>query len=177
MLGLNTVMSPVLPATFVVCLGCFIYATWLAKWVLGKDEGSGDMHHVRRDLEASIQFSISLPFLKKQQNGNEVFLPIPSLSLSLSVYAYVYSLQISEAIRDGAEGFFSTQYGTITKLSLVLSVVIWVIYSVREPPSEHVEAGIKPFMIATFTALSFLLGAMCSGIAGNSFLLLLLLLL
>ena len=77
-------------------------------------------------------------------------------------------LQVSEAIRDGAEGFFSTQYGTITKLSLVLSVVIWVIYSMREPPSEHIEAGIKPVMIATFTALSFLLGAMCSGIAGNS---------
>lgn len=36
--------------------------------------------------------------------------------------------QISDAIRDGAEGFFKTQYGTISKMALFLAVVIFGIY-------------------------------------------------
>ena len=74
--------------------------------------------------------------------------------------------ETSNAIRDGAEGFFATQYGTISSLSVVLAVAIFLIYATREPTREQREAGISALTMATFTAGSFLLGALCSGVAG-----------
>ncbi|KAL8489151.1 hypothetical protein ACS0TY_025156 [Phlomoides rotata] len=37
-------------------------------------------------------------------------------------------VEISDAIRDGAEGFFRTQYGTISKMAALLALVIMCIY-------------------------------------------------
>eukprot|EP00240_Pyramimonas_obovata_P003547 CAMPEP_0118922970 /NCGR_PEP_ID=MMETSP1169-20130426/1684_1 /TAXON_ID=36882 /ORGANISM="Pyramimonas obovata, Strain CCMP722" /LENGTH=837 /DNA_ID=CAMNT_0006863899 /DNA_START=95 /DNA_END=2608 /DNA_ORIENTATION=+ len=74
--------------------------------------------------------------------------------------------EVSEAIRDGAEGFFKTQYGTISKMSLLLSVIIYLIYMFRPPTPEQEAAGITRTTLATITTFSFLLGAMCSSAAG-----------
>lgn len=74
--------------------------------------------------------------------------------------------EVSEAIRDGAEGFFRTQYGTISKLACVLSVAIFVLYLFRPPTPEQTAAGLTPFTLAVVTTLSFLLGAFCSGVSG-----------
>eukprot|EP00959_Pyramimonas_sp_CCMP1952_P212686 4450235-Pyramimonas_sp.AAC.2 len=52
------------------------------------------------------------------------------------------SNKVSEAIRDGAEGFFKTQYGTISKMSFLLSVIIYLIYIFRPPTPEQEAAGI-----------------------------------
>ncbi|CAI0410023.1 unnamed protein product [Linum tenue] len=59
--------------------------------------------------------------------------------------------QISDAIRDGAEGFFRTQYGTISKMAMLLALLILCIY-----------LSVTAFVTVT----SFLLGALCSGAAG-----------
>jgi hypothetical protein len=50
--------------------------------------------------------------------------------------------QISQAIRDGAEGFFRTQYGTITKMASALAVVIFVVYMFRPETPEQEAAGL-----------------------------------
>ncbi|KAJ8431734.1 hypothetical protein Cgig2_028951 [Carnegiea gigantea] len=74
--------------------------------------------------------------------------------------------QISYAIRDGAEGFFRTQYGTISKMALLLAMVILGIYLFRNRTPQQEAAGIGSTASAFITVIAFLLGALCSGIAG-----------
>eukprot|EP00241_Pyramimonas_parkeae_P017767 CAMPEP_0114292836 /NCGR_PEP_ID=MMETSP0059-20121206/9277_1 /TAXON_ID=36894 /ORGANISM="Pyramimonas parkeae, Strain CCMP726" /LENGTH=837 /DNA_ID=CAMNT_0001414517 /DNA_START=70 /DNA_END=2583 /DNA_ORIENTATION=+ len=74
--------------------------------------------------------------------------------------------EVSEAIRDGAEGFFRTQYGTITKMAAALSSLIYVIYMFRPPTPEQQAAGLSRSTLAFLTTLSFLLGSLCSGLSG-----------
>ncbi|GAB4841866.1 Pyrophosphate-energized membrane proton pump 3 [Ancistrocladus abbreviatus] len=74
--------------------------------------------------------------------------------------------QISYAIRDGAEGFFRTQYGTISKMALLLVLAILCIYLFRNTTPQQESSGIRRRASAYITVFSFLLGALCSGIAG-----------
>jgi hypothetical protein len=75
--------------------------------------------------------------------------------------------EISETIREGSEGFFMTQYGTISKFASVTSVVIFFIYAVRdENPSSKLNDYFSINGMALITSVSFLLGATCSAIAG-----------
>ena len=75
-------------------------------------------------------------------------------------------IKISNAIRDGAEGYFSTQYGTIGKMSVILTVVIYITYMFRRVTAEQERAGMTRSVLAMLTSLSFILGAFCSAIAG-----------
>lgn len=75
-------------------------------------------------------------------------------------------VQISDAIRDGAEGFFRTQYGTISKMALLLALVILSIYLFRTPTPQQESSGLGRSTSAFITVAAFLLGALCSGIAG-----------
>ncbi|GJR84360.1 pyrophosphate-energized membrane proton pump 3 [Tanacetum coccineum] len=68
-------------------------------------------------------------------------------------------IHISNAIRDGAEGFFNTQYSSISKMALLLALLIFVIYIFR-PQQDSLSLG--SFTTASITVLSFLLGAVCS---------------
>ena len=77
-------------------------------------------------------------------------------------------LSVSEPIREGSEGFFRTQYGTISRLSIVVFFAILVIYMFRQLTPEQEKAGISKGMFAVVTACSFLLGAFMSGVAGYS---------
>ena len=63
---------------------------------------------------------------------------------------------ISNAIREGAEAFLKRQYQTIGAIALVLAVVVFVGY--------HLSDRTAPF--AAKTVVSFLVGAVCSGLAG-----------
>jgi K(+)-stimulated pyrophosphate-energized sodium pump len=63
---------------------------------------------------------------------------------------------ISNAIREGAEAFLSRQYRTIGMLALVLAVVLFAGY--------HASPRTAP--LALKTVISFLVGAVCSGLAG-----------
>ncbi|KAF8007649.1 hypothetical protein BT93_K1597 [Corymbia citriodora subsp. variegata] len=75
-------------------------------------------------------------------------------------------VQISDAIRDGAEGFFRTQYGTISKMALLLALVILSIYLFRTTSPQQEASGLGRSTSAYITVAAFLLGALCSGIAG-----------
>ncbi|WP_260739175.1 sodium-translocating pyrophosphatase [Tunturiibacter lichenicola] len=63
---------------------------------------------------------------------------------------------ISNAIREGAEAFLRRQYRTIGAIALVLAVVVFVGYRMSPRTS--------PFALKT--VVSFLVGAVCSGLAG-----------
>ncbi|HWO57867.1 MAG TPA: sodium-translocating pyrophosphatase [bacterium] len=72
---------------------------------------------------------------------------------------------ISDAIREGAEAFMRRQYGTIAKLSIVLAAVIFVLYGFVRGHHDFDPVGSRLAM-AWWITLSFVLGALCSGIAG-----------
>lgn len=103
-----------------------------------------------------------------------LILTISVLSLLFAVFLAVRILKqdpgtpemqkIGDAIRQGAEAFLKRQYSTIGMLSAVLAAIIFLLYAfVRNPmPNDPVD----PVRLASYTALSFLLGAICSGIAG-----------
>ena len=75
--------------------------------------------------------------------------------------------EVADPIREGSEGFFMTQYGTIFKLSFVCSIVLFFIYSVREPiVGSELNQYFSITAMAFITAISFLIGAVCSAIAG-----------
>jgi len=63
---------------------------------------------------------------------------------------------ISNAIREGAEAFLKRQYQTIGAIALVLAVALFVGY--------HLSPRTAPY--AAKTVVSFLVGAVCSGLAG-----------
>ncbi len=63
---------------------------------------------------------------------------------------------ISNAIREGAEAFLKRQYQTIGALAAVLAVVVFLGY--------HLSPRTAPY--AGKTVVSFLVGAVCSGLAG-----------
>ncbi|MFH1282228.1 MAG: sodium-translocating pyrophosphatase [bacterium] len=64
--------------------------------------------------------------------------------------------EISNAIKEGAEAFLKRQYRTVGILSIVLAVIIYALYVFIK--GDHNEA--------LTTTISFLFGAVCSGIAG-----------
>jgi K(+)-stimulated pyrophosphate-energized sodium pump len=63
---------------------------------------------------------------------------------------------ISNAIREGAEAFLSRQYRTIGAIAVVLAVVVFFGY--------HLSPRTAPFALKT--VVSFLVGAVCSALAG-----------
>ncbi|KAB5524960.1 hypothetical protein DKX38_022709 [Salix brachista] len=75
-------------------------------------------------------------------------------------------VQISDAVRDGAEGFFRAQYSTISKMALLLSLVILCIYLLRSTTPQQESSGLGRSTSACITVAAFLLGALCSGVAG-----------
>jgi inorganic pyrophosphatase len=69
---------------------------------------------------------------------------------------------VSEAIREGSEGFLRVQYGAIATIALVIAVIIGTIYLFRESPSEEMA----PRTLAIVTGVSYLCGAFASALAG-----------
>mmetsp|Transcript_9276 Transcript_9276/g.23190 ORF Transcript_9276/g.23190 Transcript_9276/m.23190 type:complete len:766 (-) Transcript_9276:128-2425(-) len=71
--------------------------------------------------------------------------------------------KISDPIKEGAQGFFRTQYTTITMLALCLAAIILVSLSLR-----HAEAGaaLSPSTYAMFATAAFLTGGFMSGLSG-----------
>jgi K(+)-stimulated pyrophosphate-energized sodium pump len=63
---------------------------------------------------------------------------------------------ISDAIREGAEAFLRRQYTTIGEIAVALALVLFVGY--------HMSARTSPYALKT--VISFLVGAVCSGLAG-----------
>ena len=99
---------------------------------------------------------------------------ISCLSLLFAVYLARYVLRhdmgtdkmqaISNAIKEGAEAFLSRQNRTIILFSSVLAVLIFLIYAFLRTPSP--ADPVPPVQMAFWTTFSFVLGALCSVIAG-----------
>src|SRR5260370_18616350 len=71
---------------------------------------------------------------------------------------------ISNAIKERAEAFLRRQYRTIGTLSVVFAVVIFVLYAFVRPANSADAA--KPLALACYVTVSFVFGALSSGIAG-----------
>jgi K(+)-stimulated pyrophosphate-energized sodium pump len=75
--------------------------------------------------------------------------------------------EIASAIKEGAEAFLKRQYKTISILSVLFGIVIFLIYTVVRQLNKHdIEIGMTSVQLASYTTISFFLGAICSGIAG-----------
>eukprot|EP01060_Flectonema_neradi_P018640 TRINITY_DN2550_c0_g1_i4.p1 TRINITY_DN2550_c0_g1~~TRINITY_DN2550_c0_g1_i4.p1 ORF type:complete len:860 (+),score=137.44 TRINITY_DN2550_c0_g1_i4:62-2641(+) len=70
---------------------------------------------------------------------------------------------IAAAIREAAEGFLYTQYGSIAKMSVAVGLVLFFAFALRE---QTPGVQINSIVLAFVTALSFFIGAACSGLAG-----------
>jgi K(+)-stimulated pyrophosphate-energized sodium pump len=66
--------------------------------------------------------------------------------------------QIATAIKEGAEAFLKRQYKTIYGLAIVLAILLYIFYLVTGKGQE----------LALKTVISFIAGAVCSGLAGFS---------
>ena len=71
--------------------------------------------------------------------------------------------RISNAIQEGAEAYLARQYKTIALLAIVVAVIIYVGYAFFRPGEE---GGLSAGSFALYTTVAYLLGAICSGIAG-----------
>ena len=74
-------------------------------------------------------------------------------------------------IKEGSEGFFKTQYGTIFRLALVFAIILFLMYlfSYKAEKSEK-DTSQPPIFgrlsAACITGLSFVLGAIFSALSG-----------
>lgn len=76
-------------------------------------------------------------------------------------------LEIADPIKEGAEGFFITQYGTIFRLAFIFAGCILLIYLFRSPTSNSlINEHVSSVLMAFFVAISFLIGAFCSALSG-----------
>lgn len=76
-------------------------------------------------------------------------------------------MEIADAIREGSEGFFVTQYTTIFKLSLLFGAAIFIFYLEREiSPDEMFTNILGSYLVSFFIVFSFFMGALCSAISG-----------
>lgn len=106
--------------------------------------------------------------------------------LSFSISMMVYSLkilkrimekdtgnermvEISDAIKEGSEGFFKVQYGTIFKLSILFGILLFVFYMGRNLSHDEISEGkYGGYITAFFVVFTFFTGAFCSAFAGYS---------
>ena len=72
--------------------------------------------------------------------------------------------EISNAIKEGAEAFLARQNRTILLLAALLAALIFALYGFVRAPNPADPA--PPLELAFWTTLSFVLGALCSVIAG-----------
>ena len=74
---------------------------------------------------------------------------------------------IAEIIREGSEGFFITQYGTIFKFAFLTSIGLFFMYALREIPARSkLNEYFSSLQMAFITSISFLIGSVCSAVAG-----------
>lgn len=73
--------------------------------------------------------------------------------------------EISNAIKEGAEAFVRRQYRTIIMLALMLAIVLFIGYGFVRAHRDFDPVG-SSIQLALWVTVSFVLGALCSVIAG-----------
>ena len=73
---------------------------------------------------------------------------------------------ISNAIKEGAEAFLARQNKTIALLAVALAALLFILYAFLREPSEGDPKEIGVIGLATWTGISFALGAASSVVAG-----------
>jgi H(+)-translocating pyrophosphatase len=73
---------------------------------------------------------------------------------------------VSEPIREGAEGFLRTQYNAIAKMAVVVGIILFGIYLMRQPSEVDAIVKASSLSIALITLVAFFTGAIFSGISG-----------
>ncbi|MGI8641587.1 MAG: sodium/proton-translocating pyrophosphatase, partial [Pyrinomonadaceae bacterium] len=73
---------------------------------------------------------------------------------------------ISNAIKEGAEAFLARQNKTIGLLAVALAALLFILYAFLRQPSEGDPKEIGVIGLATWTVISFALGAGSSVVAG-----------
>ena len=75
--------------------------------------------------------------------------------------------EVAEPIKEGSEGFFMTQYGTIFKFAFLITIGLFVIYSFREAvPGSDLNHYFSTTSMALIMSVGFMIGSMCSAISG-----------
>ena len=68
--------------------------------------------------------------------------------------------ELSEAVQEGAMAYMNRQYKTLIPFVVVVFIVLWILqYFIKPMEGGHLPIGIE-------SAISFLVGAVCSAIAG-----------
>lgn len=68
--------------------------------------------------------------------------------------------ELSEAIQEGAMAYMNRQYKTLVPFAIVIFILLWAAGSfIEQQPGSHLPVGLE-------SAISFLVGAICSAIAG-----------
>ena len=76
--------------------------------------------------------------------------------------------QVSDPIREGAEGFLSVQYSAIAKFALPLSILLVISYQFRPSTKLNGAMEVGNTSLGVISAVGFLFGAICSAISGYS---------
>ncbi len=74
--------------------------------------------------------------------------------------------EIGDMIFEGAWAFLKRQYGTIAIYSVFVAIIIGFIVARMPAEAELQKAGYDAISIGWHTALAFMVGAICSGVAG-----------
>lgn len=124
--------------------GCFSNAMLthlkpLCLWAGVRCHQVGAKRLIQQGKAGTSQFSWLCAGVRCHQGGGKKLFQQGNAGTTRSPFGHV---QVSDAIREGAEGYFSTQYGTISKLSLVLAALIWLLYRFRQGTPEQEAAGL-----------------------------------
>eukprot|EP01053_Blabericola_migrator_P007556 Blabericola_migrator_1__7555@NODE_385_length_9127_cov_126_586424_g308_i0_p1_GENE_NODE_385_length_9127_cov_126_586424_g308_i0NODE_385_length_9127_cov_126_586424_g308_i0_p1_ORF_typecomplete_len885_score149_57H_PPase/PF03030_16/2e255WTF/PF03303_13/0_11WTF/PF03303_13/0_18DUF5585/PF17823_1/0_24_NODE_385_length_9127_cov_126_586424_g308_i0422696 len=81
-----------------------------------------------------------------------------------------HAILIARAIREGAEGFYTTQNSYILRITLLIACMLFLSYALRSKESlpQEIQESIKPVTFGFLSAFTFTLGALCSAASGSA---------
>ena len=127
---------------------------------------------------ATIAFLMVFVFFVTSDFGTAMLcyaflISVAALGFSIWLAAWVFQhdegppsmLAIADPIQEGSEGFFRVQYGTISRIAVLVAGLLFMLY-VTKDSADLTVTHISPFAMGIITSVTFLMGAACSGFAG-----------